>query len=438
MSRSSIEKPGIRILKNGGWLLGGKTVGAVLSIIYLAMITRNLGPENFGKFALIFSFAQAIAGIISFQTWQIIIRYGTKYVLEKAVDDFARLIMLCLALDVIGILLGTVLTLTAVYGFAGYFGWDAAYSLKISIFTFVILLSTRGTAIGILRVHDRFRDAALADSLVPIIRFVGVGVAVFLGGSIDRFLFVWAFSEMAATAIMWIIIARTMPLHLGQQNWRHIGRYYRKYTDLTRFAAFTNLGSSLRLMSQQLIVLIVGFYTGPAAAGFFRLGHQLGQVVARIADGISFAIYTEYSRITQSAGSGAARSMIGRTMRVTAVSAAILLAILLLAGKPLIIMIFGPDYAPAYPLVLLLGGAAAVQVAAMALEPVLMTHGRAGWVLIANAVGVGVMALLLPLLMPELEATGAAIAVLVGAALTAISLALAFRFMSNDQQTPTI
>ncbi|NJM50340.1 MAG: oligosaccharide flippase family protein [Sphingomonadales bacterium] len=427
------QSSGRNILKNGGWLLGGKTVGALLSIVYLAMITRNLGPENFGKFALIFSFAQAIAGIISFQTWQIIVRYGTRYVLEKAKDDFAQLILLCLMLDVLGIALGALLTLTAVFGLAGYLGWDTAYSLKISLFTIVILLSTRGTAIGILRVHDRFRDAALADSLVPIIRFLGVGIVVIIGGNIDRFLFVWAFSEIAATIIMWIIILRSLPLHIGRQNWRHMPLYYRKYPDLTRFAAFINIGSSLRLMNQQLIVLIVGFYTGPAAAGFFRLGHQLGQVVARIADGISFAIFTEYSRLNQSSGSGAARSMIGRTMRATALSAGLLLVMLLLGGKPAIILIFGADYAPAYPLVLLLGGAAAVQVATMALEPVLMTHGRAGWVLIGNAVGVCSMALMLPLLMPSYDTIGAASAVFAGTVITAITLAYAYRLLVKNE-----
>src|SRR3546814_6130619 len=39
-----------RILENTAWLLGGKGVGALLSFVYLAIITRTLGPAGFGHF----------------------------------------------------------------------------------------------------------------------------------------------------------------------------------------------------------------------------------------------------------------------------------------------------------------------------------------------------------------------------------------------------
>src|SRR3546814_3924524 len=59
-----------RILENTAWLLGGKGVGALLSFVYLAIITRTLGPAGFGHFALILSTAQVISIIVSFESWQ--------------------------------------------------------------------------------------------------------------------------------------------------------------------------------------------------------------------------------------------------------------------------------------------------------------------------------------------------------------------------------
>ena len=49
-----------RILANTGWLLGGKGVGAVLSLAYLAIVTRTLGVADFGRFALVLSAANVI------------------------------------------------------------------------------------------------------------------------------------------------------------------------------------------------------------------------------------------------------------------------------------------------------------------------------------------------------------------------------------------
>lgn len=416
-----------RILRNTSWSLGGKAVGAVLSIVYLAMIARSLGPVDFGRFALIFSFAQAIYCLVAFPTWQIIIRYGTKYVLDQMHDKFAQLVWLCLAMDLAGFCIGLMLTVGALYGFAGQFGIDAELRDRILWFTLILILSARGTVIGILRAHDRFRDAAMADSLVPIIRFIGVILVVYVHPSVENFLLVWVLSEFATTAILWIIALRSLDLPLAAQNLRQIPSYYRQYPDLTRFTGFSNLGASLRVLSQQFIVLIVGLYAGPAAAGFFRLGHQLGQVLARISDGLSIAFYAEHSRMSHLDGENAVASMIARTVKVMAISAAVLLAILLVLGKPLLVSIFGAPFAPAYPFVLLLGGAAAVQLGSSALEPILLAKGNAGWALLANLAGSIALLIVLFALIPAYDALGASVAVLIGAIVTTIALTIFYR-----------
>ena len=48
-----------RALTNTGWLMGARGINAVLSLGYLALATRALGLEGFGKFVLAVSFAQA-------------------------------------------------------------------------------------------------------------------------------------------------------------------------------------------------------------------------------------------------------------------------------------------------------------------------------------------------------------------------------------------
>ena len=104
-----------------------------------------------------------------------------------------------------------------------------------------------------------------------------------------------------------------------------------------------------------------------------------------------------------------------------------LLALLLITGKSLIVAIFGPAFAPAYPYVIFLGGAAAVQVGSIALEPVLLAKGHAGWALIGNLIGTVIMFIALFLLIPQYDASGAAIAMLLGALATAAALAAFYR-----------
>ena len=65
-----------RLFTNMGWLLGGRGINAVLSLVYLALATRTLGLEGFGWFAAIVALGQAVTGLANFQTWQFIVRWG--------------------------------------------------------------------------------------------------------------------------------------------------------------------------------------------------------------------------------------------------------------------------------------------------------------------------------------------------------------------------
>ena len=421
-----------RIFRNSGWLLGGKTVGALLSLVYLALITHSLGPAGFGTFALIFSFAQLISGLVAFQTWQIIIRFGTPHVLEKRHDRFAQLVMLCLAFDFASFIVGAVIMGIGTFALGAYYGWTSNFSWFVLSFNLVILIASRATAAGILRVHDNYRDAALGDTLVPVIRFVGILAAVAWTPTLTNFLIVWAVSEIVPTLLMWFMIIRTVRMPLRQQSIKRLGQYYRDCPGIGRFAAFSNIGSSMRLANQQLVVVIVGLYTGATAAGFFRLGHQLGQVLARIADGFGFVLFTEYNRISHTEGHDAVRSLVAKTIRVAGIGALILTAILIFAGKAILINVFGADFAPAYPLVVLLGGAAALQVAAVALEPVLLSRGQAGQTLIANALGAGALLILIPFLLAKYGAVGAATAVLIATITTTAWLVKVYTATQKD------
>ena len=88
-----------RALRNVGWLLTGKGVGAVLSLLYLGIATRALGLERFGSFALILSTAQAAAGLAGFQTWQLIVRFGMPHLAEPNPAALRRLVRFCALID---------------------------------------------------------------------------------------------------------------------------------------------------------------------------------------------------------------------------------------------------------------------------------------------------------------------------------------------------
>ena len=416
-----------RILRSGAWLFLPKTVSAVLSLIYLAVSTQTLGAADFGKFMLIFSFAQMISGFTSFQTWQILIRYGTNLVHDGAHEKLAELTWFCLILDFVGVGFALILGGAGAWVLAHNQGWDEMEMMMVIAFTALLVLSARSTATGLLRISDRFRDAAIPDMLVPVIRLIGTGILVVSQPTIWGFLTVWLLSELIPAGLIWIRVTRHLKLPMRLKRRPSLSSFQISFPGIVKFALWSNVGASFKLTSQQMVAVIVGFYVGATAAGFFRLGYQLGQVFARIGDAISMAMFTEYARVAHIGGSKDAGILLYKMMKITGISATLVLAIVDVAGKPLIIWIFGAEFAAAYPLVMILGAGAAIQFATLGLEPALLTAGKAGRVMLCSLAGAIVVALMLAWLMPVYGEVGAALAMLGAALVNAGLLIISYR-----------
>lgn len=410
-----------RILRNAGWMLAGKGVGAVLSLIYLAAATRGLGPKGFGEFALILSLGQAVSGIVSFQTWRIIIRYGSRHVLAGEHAAFNRMAIFCCVIDAAAAIAGCVLAAIGVWLLAPRFGWTPALATSALLFAFVALLSIRSTAVGVLRVHDKFRHGAFADSVQPITRLVGALAVVAIGPTVTLFLIAWALSEITTAIAYWWIVFRQRAIVINRESLCDLAAVPREHSGFWRFIGLTNLGSTASTAQQQLPLLTVGLFAGPVAAGLFRFASQLSQALARVGDLLARSMFTEMSRVHAGDDRQAARALFRRSTRLAVYGSAIILLMVVLLGKPALYAISGSAYLPAYPLLVMLGVAAAIDLAGVGFEPALIAAGHAGQALAIRLASLAVLAIALWWLLPMMQERGAGLAI-IAASFTNLSL----------------
>ena len=408
-----------RTLRNVGWLLTGKGVGAVLSLVYLGLATRTLGLDGFGTFMLILSIGQAVAAMVLFQSWQVVVRFGVPLLSAGDTPALGRLVRFCALLDGVAAVMGCIVVTIVLWILDQRLGWDDAMTRDAVVFCAVLMLSVRSCAIGVLRLYDRFGIGAIAESMTPIARFVGALVVVATGPSVRGFLIAWALAEIVTAVVHWYYVLRIAPALM--RGWAGTTRAPADHPGLWQFALLTNVSATLNASSKQIVVVLVGLAPGPAAAGAYRLAFQLSQALAQVAEMFSRGVFPEFARAHGGTTRADLQRLFRQSTRLTVAVGAIICLLVPLAGEPALRLVGGGAYASAYPLVLVLSLAVALDVMGVGFEPVLLGTGRATTAFAIHLAAVLALALSAPILVPRFDALGAALATLVA---SVVALAL--------------
>lgn len=402
-----------RALTNTGWLMGARGFNAVLSLIYLAVATRTLGLEGFGQFILIVTFAQVLVGLVSFQTWQIVVHWGQRKETLADATGFA------IALDILTIVVGLILAaLLLEYGG----DWlPIPVELRWPAFFFVVasFFGIRSTPTGILRLHDRFGRAAVSDTVIAIVRVIGCGVVLLTQASIPAFLLIWGVAELATAAAFWIMAMRTQPLYLSHTS---LTRIPRTQDRVWPFVIGTSLSGTLSVASRQFLILLVGALGGASLAGIYRVAAQIGEGLLKLAQALLRATYPELVRSPE-----AARAMAGRIALIGVSTGVVSVLMSALVGHWIIEIIAGDEYLAAYYPMIVLSAAAALELSGASFEALLVARGKALLNFVLRAVPTALALAALPWLVEWWGATGAAFAVLAASALTVAGFMLANR-----------
>jgi O-antigen/teichoic acid export membrane protein len=378
-----------RMLQNAGLMLGGKAATALINLTATAIALRTLGIEGYGHLVLIHAFVQTAGGLIKFQSWQAVLRYGAPCIEHGRHAEFRALLRFTAGLDLGSALVGMLVCAAAAYAFGSVFGWGPELVPAAALYATSVAFRVMAMPMGLLRLFDRFDVLATRDSAGAIVKVLGAAAAAVMGGGLPAFLAAW-YAGAAAGGLA-LILAAWQELRRRGLTEPAPGprlRATEAHPGIWRFVWTTNLATTLGLASSQIGTLTVGAMLGPAEAALYAVARQIGEGVLRPTQFLTPAIYPELARLVAAGDPGRARGLVLRALRLSAMGAVVMLALLTLLGGPVLRLIGGEAAVPAYGVALLLAAAGAIGFATFALEPVLISTGRQGAALRARAVGV--------------------------------------------------
>src|SRR5689334_1624025 len=385
-----------RLIGNSVWLFSANAAALGLGFLQMLILARVLGPKPYGLLALVMTYPATVNQMFDSRAWEAATMYLVRYRAEGNVAKAAAVAKLCYLVDAGTALLALVVVLVTAPWAARVFLKDPSLTTLVMAFGVTILAGVpAGTSLVLLRVAGRFRLVALQNLLNASLRFAAVLTALFVVGTLQA------------------VGARAVGLGgLRSIAGSRLGLLRGDGPGIARFLTITNVNGLLKVAQRQGDILLVGYFLGPAAAGFIRLARSFSDLLNVPVAPVYEASYPTFASLWRHRRLPELR---GLARRVTQSSAAFGLAgalILVVAGGTLLRLSAGAQYRPATLPLQLFAVATGLAVSTSVWHPLLVAMDRPGRSLVAMAAGVTVQLAVLLAGVPSLGAPAAGVAYL--------------------------
>lgn len=417
-----------RIYGNLGKLIGGKAGAGIISLIYMVIAVRVLGPRDYGVLILVHTYVMTVGGLIEFPGWHAVVRYGAQAIEAGDEQRMLRLLRFAGLVELAGGLVAVASAALLAPLIGPKLGWSQTALAFALPYSFAALASIRATPAGYLQLFGRF-DLLGAHVLVsPLVRLLGAGAIALIGGGLHAFLAVWLAAALLEWISMWglglFVMRRKLPEAAIIGPTRGVRR---ENAGIWRFMLAANLDATFSDLAPRIAPLAIGWVIGPVAAALYAVAQRATVIIAQPAQLLGQAAYAELARLV----AGGRREAIPHALlRMIVIALAIstpALIVIGLAAHPLARLIGGPAFERAGDIMLLLAAARAVLLIGPPASAALVALGRPGLSVSANlGASLGLLPLL-PLMLIWWSLEGAALHALLQAIVAAGLLAWCLR-----------
>ncbi|MDL2340025.1 MAG: lipopolysaccharide biosynthesis protein [Pseudomonadota bacterium] len=378
------------LLKNTSYQALSKALAAICSVAALAFAGRGLGPSAFGLLVVIQSYVQSASGIAKFQSWQLVVRFGSAALSENDPGPLKEATGFAIGLDLISAIVGSVAAIALLPTIGPWLHIPPAMIPYAMAYCLLLPTMAAATPAGILRALDRFDLIGWQSTVTPILRGLMAFAAWLAGAPLLVYLAIWFASSLCGEFYAWFMAWR----ELRRRGFNHGIRLRlrpRQLPGAWKFAINVNLSTSLNATAGPAANLIVGAILGPAAAGIFRIARSIAQSIESPADFLEKAFYPEVLR--QDLNTKRPWNLMLRSAVVAAFIGTVMVAAILIGGRYLIPVIFGAQYGAAYPVVAIMVFATFIAAVTFPVVPMLYAMNRAPVTLVAKFLGTSIFLL---------------------------------------------
>lgn len=344
------------VLRNSGYLFSSNSLAAVLTFVQGIFAARLLGADGYGLVSgTVIAFVSNIHRLLSFRMNEVVIKTFQQRLVEGDKERAAAAVKGAALVEMLTSLVALAVVLLAAPLAARIFAKDDTTAYLFSFYGLALIPNfAYETASGVLQATDRFKRIAVINLLQSIITAGLIGAAFLLQAGAFEVLGAYLVGKTFLGLSITLIASRELARILGGGWWRVPVRLEPDWREKLRFAVSTNLNGTVNLIVRDSETLLLGLFRSQAEVGYFRLALGLINIIMTPIDPF---IWPTYAEITRTIALRQWKNTVGLLKKVSIVSAAWTIAaggFLALAGWFFIPLVYGDEYLPVYPLLVIL------------------------------------------------------------------------------------
>ncbi|MGE5251839.1 MAG: oligosaccharide flippase family protein, partial [Bacteroidota bacterium] len=343
-----------RVVRNSAHLFTTNSLSLALSFLMGILSARLLGVKGFGLVGLVMGYASTVNSVLSFRMSELVVRYGGEY-LERGENAKLAEVLKASALA------EGVVSLIAAFFVAGTSGIAAVYIAKSPETAWMFALFALGllanfnyeTSIGILQITGRIKLQGTVNLIQSVAGILIIGAGFLWDGGLIAVLLAYLVGKIILG--LGIFISAQIQAHriLGSGWWKSRERTITDLRELVRFAVSSNVSATLIKIFRESELLWVGFFLTLEAVGYYRAAYTVIGLLSVAIDPFIATVFPEINRLVVQKAWRRLKDLLRRvTWLALGLNAAQALGFVLLGRW--ILQLYGPEYEPAYPALLVL------------------------------------------------------------------------------------
>ncbi len=345
-----------RIVENSSYLLSATGVTMMIGLVQGALVFRLIGAQWFGLIKAINRFTSTANRITSFRINEMVVTYVRLFKEQGEDAKAAAVYKLAVILESLGAVAAFLLIWALAPWGAGFFGQaPETYPLWVFYGSMVLLNFTLESSGGMLQVFQKFRIQAVLNILDSASTFIVVALAYINHWGVVEVLLAYYLGKVIRAAGTTLAGFYTAKQELGQGWFKAPLLSLRShFKPMLSFAFSTNLNSTIGLVARENESLWVSAFLGTEIAGYYALAEGIVANLKFPVLNLSSTTYPELSREIARKRWEEVKDILLRSSRLAAAYSVSLVALLALLGKWVMVLLYGDESLPAFPLVLVL------------------------------------------------------------------------------------